>query len=282
MAFGSAENSNSWDQKWSRMVAISLGVHIAAMMLAMFLANTGPSIRAYRGVSYEVNLVELPGGGAQKAPGPSSGAVEKKVEKAEVKETKAQRIEEAPRKQEKPIVVAKKTVEKPTTQPEKPKISPMEQVNKAISKIEKRVKSENMDHLNTAISKLQAKAQSGARSEGGGSGAQGGGAEGAGKGIGGGPMALYQMEVEAKIKSNWSYPIAMDKEKLEAVAILVVRQDGTITQTRLEKRSTSTLFDESVLKAIERSNPLPPFPESYRKSYDELEITFNLKDLEGL
>jgi colicin import membrane protein len=95
-------------------------------------------------------------------------------------------------------------------------------------------------------------------------------------------MALYQMEVEAKIKSNWSYPIAMDKQKLEAVAVLVVKQDGTITKTRLEKRSSSTLFDESVLKAIERSNPLPPFPESYRKSYDELEITFNLKDLEGL
>jgi len=283
MAFGAAENSNSWDQKWSRMVAVSLGVHVAAMVLAMLLANTGPSIRAYRGVSYEVNLVELPGGGAPKAaPGPSSGPVEKKVEKAEVKETKAQRIEETPRKEEKPIVVAKKTVEKPTTQPEKPKVSPMEQVNKAISKIEKKVKSENVDHLNTAISKLQARAQSGARSGGGGSGAQGGGAEGPGQGIGGGPMALYQMEVEARIKSNWSYPIAMDKQKLEAVAVLVVRQDGTITQTRLEKRSTSTLFDESVLKAIERSNPLPPFPESYRKSYDELEITFNLKDLEGL
>jgi colicin import membrane protein len=43
----------------------------------------------------------------------------------------------------------------------------------------------------------------------------------------------------------------------------------------------SALFDESVLKAIERSNPLPPFPDSYRMSQDELQITFNLSDLEG-
>jgi colicin import membrane protein len=276
MAFGAAENSNSMaDQKWSRMVAVSLGFHVAAVILIMVLANTGPSIRPFRGISYEVNIVELPGGGAQKTPSPSPGAIETKAEKAVPKETKAQRIEET-RKEEKPIVVAKKTVEKAAPQPEKPKVSPMEQVNKAISKIEKKVKSENSDHLNTAISRLQAKAQSG------GGGVQGGGMEGGGLGAGGGPMALYQMEVEAKIKSNWSYPIAMDKQQLEAVAVLLVRQDGTITKTRLEKRSSSTLFDESVLKAIERSNPLPPFPESYRKSYDELEITFNLKDLEGL
>jgi len=94
-------------------------------------------------------------------------------------------------------------------------------------------------------------------------------------------MALYQMEVEAWIKRNWSYPIAMDKQKLEAVVVLMVKQDGTIMKTRLEKRSASALFDESVMKAVERSNPLPPFPDSYRKSYDEIEITFNLKDLEG-
>jgi colicin import membrane protein len=276
MAFGAAENSSFlMDQKWSRMIGLSAGVHLAAFFLIMFLANTGPSIRPYRGISYEVTLVEMPGGGVPKASG-GPAAVETKAEKAVPKETKApQRVEEVKR-QEKPLVVAKKTVEKATPTPEKPKVSPMDQINKAISNIEKKVKSDNVDHLNTAISRLQTKAQSGAKPGG------GGGAEGGGQGVGGGPMALYQMEVEAKIKSNWSYPVNMDRQKLEAVVILTVRQDGKIMKTRLEKRSASTMFDDSVLKAIERSNPLPPFPESYRKSNDELEITFNLKDLEGL
>jgi len=149
-------------------------------------------------------------------------------------------------------------------------------IQKAISSIEKKVKSDNVDHLNEAFSKLQAKVSSG---EGQGS---GGGPGGGGQGVGsGGPMALYQMEVEAKIRSNWAYPVALDKKQLEAVVVIMVKQDGTILKTRIERRSASPLFDESVLKAIERSNPLPPFPDSYRKSHDEIEITFNLKDLEG-
>ena len=96
-------------------------------------------------------------------------------------------------------------------------------------------------------------------------------------------MQFYQMEVETWIKRNWSYPVAMDNPKdLQAVVVLSVKSDGAILKTQFDKRSSSAIFDESVLKAIERSNPLPPFPESYRQHYDkdEIEINFNLKDLE--
>ncbi len=273
--WAAAQHSNSLSEpKWSRMVALSLGFHLAAMALVVFLASNGPSIRTFRGISYEVNIVEMPGGGVQKTPGPP--AVEAKTETAAPKESKAKRIEEPKRDEKPPLVVAKKTVEK-TTPPVEKKVSPTDLINKAISKIQQKAKSENVDHLNSAISRLQSKARNSPERPG-----TGGGSEGGGQGVSGGPMALYQMEVEALIKSNWSYPVAMDKQKLEAVVVLMVRQDGTIMKTRLEKRSASTLFDESVLKAVERSNPLPPFPDSYRKSYDEIEITFNLKDLEGL
>jgi len=61
--------------------------------------------------------------------------------------------------------------------------------------------------------------------------------------------------------------------------LLAVKRDGTILKTRFEKRSADVLFDESVSKAIERSNPLPAFPEGYRMTHDELEIRFNLNDL---
>jgi colicin import membrane protein len=90
------------------------------------------------------------------------------------------------------------------------------------------------------------------------------------------------VEVETKIKGNWSYPVALQIQKdLEAVVVLKVKSDGTILRSQLKKRSSNPVFDQSVLKAIERSDPLPPFPEGYRKSHDEIEITFNLKDLEG-
>ena len=94
-------------------------------------------------------------------------------------------------------------------------------------------------------------------------------------------MLIYRMEAEEWIKSNWSYPVALDSEKdLEAIVVLMVKRDGTILKNHFEKRSAKAIFDESVMKAIERSDPLPPFPEGYRKSHEEFIISFNLKDLQ--
>lgn len=260
--------------KWGPVIGLSVFLHMALLSMVFIVPSYGPSIRSFPGTVYTVDLVEMPGGGSPKTAGPvvSRGA---KPESAVQKDTRAKRIEE-PRREEKPLVIAKKTVEKSAQTVEKPKPSTSEMIEKAISGIEKKVRSDNVDHLNAAFSRLQAKVGSGeSRGSGGGPGGTG---QGAG---GGGPMALYQMEVETKIRSNWAYPVAMDKKQLEAVVVILVKQDGTILRTRIERRSASALFDESVLKAVERSNPLPPFPDSYRKSSDEIEITFNLKDLEG-
>lgn len=271
-------NSNElMEMKWGPVVLFSFLFHLAVFSAVLFVPGSFPTIRAVGGVVYEVNLVEMPGGGSSQRLTALTTPREGKTEALLKRETKARRIEEA-KSEQKPLVVAKKTVEKTVTPTEKPKESPSELIAKAVEKIEKKVKSDNTEHLEKAISGLQAKVSGGT-----GTGPGAGPSAGQG-GLGGtgGPMALYQMEVEARIKSNWSYPVAMDRPKnLEAVVVLMVRQDGTIVRSRIEKRSSSALFDESVLKAIERSNPLPPFPESYRKSSDEIEITFNLKDLEG-
>ena len=61
-----------------------------------------------------------------------------------------------------------------------------------------------------------------------------------------------------------------------------VKNNGAILESWFRKRSSNVIFDQSVLKALERSDPLPPFPEHYRKTYDEIEINFNLRELEGL
>ena len=101
---------------------------------------------------------------------------------------------------------------------------------------------------------------------------------GIGKGI-----QLYQMKIEDAIKNNWSYPVALidikSKKPPEAIIIVTVRSDGKILKAWFRKKSNNLLFDDSVLKAIERSDPLPEFPPGYVKSYDEVEINFSLKDL---
>ena len=273
-----AGNSNELvEMKWTPVLVLSFLFHLVVFSAVFFVPGSSNTIRHFGGV-YEVNLVEMPGGGGSPKPAALSAPREVKSEAPLRKETKVQRIEEV-KSEQKPLVVAKKTVEKTVTPAEKPRESPSELLERAISKIEKKVKSDNPEHLDRALSNLQAKIGSG-----GGTGSGEGPMAGQGGGMGGtgGPMALYQMQVEAKIKSNWSYPVAMDRPKdLEAVVVLTVKQDGTIIRSRIEKRSSSVVFDESVLKAVERSDPLPPFPESYRKSYDEIEINFNLKDFEG-
>jgi len=256
------------DVKWSRVVILSFVFHLAIFSSIVFIPDSFSSRRSFDGIVYEVNLVEMPGGGGAKTmggPAPKREAVSKP-------DAQAKRIEEVPKREEKPIVIAKKTLEKETPPVEKPKESPADLLNKALSKMEKKVKTE--EHLDKALANLENRA-GGQRGTGQPGGTGGGGAPG------GTAMQLYQMEVESLIKSNWHYPAALESKKdLEAIVVLAVKSDGTILKTRFEKRSADVLFDESVSKAIERSNPLPPFPEGYRITHEELEINFNLKDLE--
>ena len=284
---GARDSRDGMEMRWKPMVILSLAFHVAVFFLIFFIPESLPARRSFDGVIYEVNLVEMPGGGATASA--SGGAPVKKapatVQKEEpakrIPEAPAKRIPEAPKKEEKPVVIAKKTLDKPTPAADKPKVAPSELIDKAISKIEREVKSEQ--HLDRALSKLESSAAD-TREEAGPS--SGGGLAGGGLGYGGGipggtAMQIYQMQVESLIKSNWHYPVAMDNQKdREAILLLMVKRDGAVLSFRFDKKSQNVLFDESVLKAVERSNPLPPFPESLRRSHEEIVIRFNLRDLE--
>ena len=248
------------------MVVLSLFLHLSVFSIILFVPQSIPSGRI-KGIVYEVNLVEMPVSSMKKQ---MPDTVQKKKEETIIQKNTPTRRIQAPAKKEKPLVVAKRTATKKNTQIEKPDVTPSKLIDKAISKIEKKVKAENSSHFDKAISSLEKKV----------------GASSDRDSVRGGPlngilMRLYQVEVENWVKSNWSYPIAIqNQKKLEAIVLVKVKQDGTILESTFKKRSKDTIFDQSVLKAIEKSDPLPPFPEGYIKSYDEIEINFNLKDLE--
>ena len=208
-----------------------------------------------------------------------------KIIPSSIKTSRSRRIS-LPKKKEKPVIIGKRVVERKTQkkQPvkkiEKPKVNASKLIDQAISKIEKKVKAEKKiktekkDHLSTALSKIQSqvaktgnKNPTGDRSE---------------TGI---AIRLYQMEVAERIKQNWSYPVAISNpgelQGIEAVVVVTVKENGTIVRSSVKKRSLNTLFDASVLKAIERSDPLPPFPDGYRKSSDDIEFRFNLSEMEN-
>ena len=264
-------------QRWTRGVVVSLLFHVLLFSLVLFVPESMPTRRIGGPAIYEVNLVEMPTAGRSAGP---QASVEKSGKEVSIpKAAPAARRISPPAREEKPVVIGKRVVERKKEEKQEPKkppppeVSPSKLIDGAISKIEKKVKTEKTDHLAKAISQIETRAQG-----------EGQGVSGEGGTESGITIRMYQLAVEEQIKSNWSYPVAlMDAKKLkdlEAIVLVKVQQDGTIVKAWFKKRSASSIFDGSVLKAVERSDPLPPFPEGYTKSYDEIEIRFNLSELE--
>ena len=284
-------------QRWTRGVVLSILFHVLLFSLILFVPESMPTRKIGGSAIYEVNLVEMPSAGRPAGPQVSVEKSGKEVSSSKAVPA-ARRITPQMAPEEKPVVIGKRVVErkkeekKEAKKPPPPAVSPSKLIDGAISKIEKKVKSERTDHLAKALSKVEKKvtserpdhlakalSQIETRTQGEGQGASGeGGTE---SGI---TIRMYQLAVEEQIKGNWSYPVAlMDPKKLkglEAIVLVKVRDDGTIVKSWFKQRSASSIFDGSVLKAIERSDPLPPFPEGYKKSTDEIEIRFDLSELE--
>lgn len=256
--------------QWGKMLLGSIVLHLALFSLVFLIPESLPT-RRFNGTVYEVNLVEAPTRNVSKGEGrAASGEGKPSSRTRELKPAK--RVGSLVRK-EKAVVLAKRVVEKKHETQTKPRPSPARLLDQAISKIERKVETKEKDTLQQAISRIEGKVKEETASSGSLTGAQSGLA-----------IQLYKVEVENRIKENWGYPAAfMDPEKnksLEALVVVKVSRDGTILRSWFEKTSGNAGFDESVRKAIERANPLPPFPEGYVKTYEEIEINFNLKELE--
>lgn len=258
--------------RWGVMLAISLILHLSVFSAAVFLPGLSPS-RDIGGIVYEVDLVEMSSltqyESSTSQPSGSQETTSSTVTTAKKIETKE---EKNAAEIEKISTSKKKTTKKQETTKtvKKTKKDDTTRLNKAISEIREKTASEE-GHLEKAMSQL--------RSETGGDTGSSSGASGAG-GIGSLSMRIYQINVKSHIQDNWSYPAAMQNRKdLEVTVLLRVKKDGTIMKSEFKKKSKDTIFDESVIKAIEKSNPIPPFPEGYEKSYEEFEIRFTLKEL---
>jgi colicin import membrane protein len=274
----------SMDPKWGKMFVLAILFHVTVFCLLLFVPDSMPT-RRIPGEIYEVNLVEMPVAGPTKARAGSPNTPKKEV--APVKKVApAQRISAPAVVEEKPVVIAKRTVPRKSEKKTEPKESPAKLIDQALAKIQKKVEAEKRNPLQEALSRIEKNVETEQQDHVGEaiSGIENrvknaGGSTPLGSGMG---NWRYQMEVRDWVKNNWSYPalLSVQNEKdLEAVFVLTVKSDGKILRSRFEKKSANPLFDQSVLKAIERSDPLPPFPPGYHKSQDELEITFNLKDL---
>ncbi len=242
------------------MLVLSLLMHGVLFSALFWVPGSGSGGLKMNEVAYEVNLVDVSkisktGGGTPPAAQKSSASADNR---------QARRI--SPSSSQNTVTVAKRTSKRIESKPKKDQVSSSQLLDRAISNIEKKVKTENnADYLDRTIASLDKKV--------------GSSGEVSGNRGSAGSLAInmYKMEVETWIKSNWTYP---DVQEIEAVILVKIRKDGTVLETRFIKPSGNKLFDESVLKAIEKAKPLPPLPEGYKKNYEEIKINFNLKDLE--
>ena len=84
-----------------------------------------------------------------------------------------------------------------------------------------------------------------------------GGGVGNAQGTGGTASAGYAERVRAKVKPNILFDPSAVNGNPSAVVSVQMAPDGSILSKRLTKSSGNGAYDEAVMRAVERSDPLP-------------------------
>lgn len=280
------------DKKFLKAVYISFLLHLLVGICITFNFKVS-SFAGHNVRPLEVNLVATHG--LDRNDGPSTKAtVGNRPEGNQPEQIKAQTVKVAepkeiqkPKEVEKPkeVPLAKREISLPKPKEEAQKET-QRLLEEALSSIREKVKKEEEEkaHLRQAFQKLHANAGTTGTivpKEGSQGGARIGGVIGGT--TGGLAMDIYRAQITNVIWSNWNFPANMYEEsklmKLEAIVRLVVERSGNVLEYKVIKRSNDPTFDSSILRAIEKSNPLPPFPDSYEHQRQEIDVIFNVRDL---
>ncbi len=90
----------------------------------------------------------------------------------------------------------------------------------------------------------------------------------------------YYSLIWQKIQSSWLVPANMADRSYgyETVVSITIHKNGTVTNLVIEKSSGNTYFDQTAIRAIKRSIPLPPFPPSWLQKSIDIGIKFSCKE----
>jgi TonB family protein len=109
------------------------------------------------------------------------------------------------------------------------------------------------------------------------------GTGGAGPGGGGQLVGIeflaYRQTVINTVKGHWTNVVATPG--LVAAVRFAISDDGTIGGIRLDRSSGNAAYDSSVLRAVQRTQQLPPPPSKYAKEFDEFVIEFHSEESAG-
>lgn len=93
-------------------------------------------------------------------------------------------------------------------------------------------------------------------------------------------LQQYTRSLKGRVSSYWQLPeIVNKKSNLSTMVALTVHRDGTIEDMWIERSSGDNFFDQSVIKALRNSAPLPGFPSLINKPTLEFALNFTPQGL---
>jgi colicin import membrane protein len=88
---------------------------------------------------------------------------------------------------------------------------------------------------------------------------------------------VYQNRMLSTIKDNWAW--VGQRSNLRVVVHFNIKDTGEVVGLRIVQPSGDPSYDESVLRAVKKSSPLPAPPETVRQDFADVELSFRPKDL---
>jgi len=277
-------------EKLSKWLVFSLLLH-AGLIAGLFLM---PFVPARSAREYPVYTVDLVGGerigrtnlGTEltptAAPKESAKKAEKEIPAPESKpEPKKEKTEKA-KSIEKTAVIPEKATTKETVKKETAieKKTEAKETAASLDSVRERV-------IQSAVERAKNRTDSGQKASKGeviSSGAgEGEGAAALGKGGRGGGVVkgmefvIYQNRMLSTIKTNWVW--VGQRSNLRVVVRFNIKDNGEIFGLKVVQASGNASYDESVIRAVNKSSPLPALPESVRKDFSEIELAFRPEDL---
>jgi TonB family protein len=96
-------------------------------------------------------------------------------------------------------------------------------------------------------------------------------------------FTYYLVIIQNKIASNWSPPYAGGKPGGVQKTVIGFRilRNGTVQDVRVENSSGASFMDQSAVRAISRSSPLPPLPQRFLDESIGVHLSFWLEGGKG-
>lgn len=273
-------------EKLSRWVVFSLLLH-SALIISLFVMPFFPPRKAPAYPVYSVDLVggEKLGGtnlGTELAPAPEpKKAVEKKATEAPVPVAEPKKpVKEKAEKKVAAIEEKAKVKEKATKEPALGAKDETKADTASLDSVRGRLLQSAVDR---AKIRAEAKPQpvkgetiNSGPGEGEGAAALGAGGRGGGV-VKGMEFIIYQNRMLSTIKNNWVW--VGQRGNLKVIVHFSIRENGEITGLKIMQPSGNPSYDESVLRAVQKSSPLPAPPENFRKDFSDVELAFRPEDL---